>query len=324
MRRLFRTAIEIGLGLVVLGCAASAPLSSQTPAASDVQTPAASAPPSPAATTATASQRPAAESPASPSAATSPISALPSLSADASAVLAAALAVLDEGTMRYESEVRPVGTGAPLPVSTGRGQVSFRAPIQFRFREDPVGSIVPESEVIVDDARVYVSGREASYLPADAWLELELSASFGSNLFYSRYGQGLFLLTPGLGVVGAEAAGTESIRGETATRYVVQVGADTARAHLPVHLRDVYDAFQDYSGSPGTSYEAEVWVSKAGRIMRWRVSQDVTSEAVDALITTYELSDFGAPMDLDLPDGAEVLTIEEAQRLYLPSPSPTG
>ena len=60
-------------------------------------------------------------------------------------------------------------------------------------------------------------------------------------------------------------------------------------------------------------------------MIRTRYEHDAT--ATDTIVVTYDLHDFGTPMDAAPPDGAEVITLDEARERYgpqvaTPSPSP--
>jgi hypothetical protein len=145
------------------------------------------------------------------------------------------------------------------------------------------------------------------------------------DAFIRTYGSAALVLVLPLGATEARAAGAETIRGVTTRKFVTDVDISTAREHVPDAVRLALDARLaafDYSGTALT-HEVEVWVDPEGRVIRTRYRQEVAPG--DAIVATYDLSDFRSRMDAAPPAGAEVLTVAQARERYqatLESPSP--
>ncbi len=302
MRQISLAATVLSLGLVIWACGGS------TPAA-----------PPPATTP------PAMASPPLPSAQPSPAPAASSADA-AQDVIDAALATMAEGTFRYEVEVRSADPDDARPPVTGRGQVSFGEPVQFRFAADDASALSSSADIIFDGERAFFPA--GARLPPDTWLVVDLGpplADVVRDSLLRRYGASALVLVAPLGATEARMTGEDAVRGVTTRRFVADVDIATAREHVPDVGLPAYDAQVAGFEARGTAltHELEVWVDPEGRVVRTRYRQEVSSS--QSIVVTYEFSDFGAPMDAAPPAGAEVLTVREAQERYgasLESPSP--
>lgn len=302
MRRQFRLALAvITLGLVIGACGGSMPVSPAPATASPRPTPSAEPSPAPAASPADAAQT----------------------------VIDAALATMAEGTLSYEVEVRSADPADTTQPATGRGQVAFGEPLQFRFSSAGIPGRTDPSEVIFDGARGFIRGRDFDYLPPDSWVRFDLEpegAQLIRNAFMRQYGSGALVLVLPLGATEARAVGEETIGDVTTRRFVTDVDVSTARQHVPEAVLPAYDAQIGTFESRGTglTHEVDVWIDTEGRVVRTRYVQDASS-ATTPIRVTYDFGDFGARMDAAPPVGAEVLTVDEARERYeasLASPSP--
>lgn len=246
----------------------------------------------------------------------------------AQTVIDAALATMAEGTFRYEVEVRsadPDDTRAPV---TGRGQVSFGEPVQFRFSSDGAPGTSGSADVIFDGVRAFFP--VGSTTAPDTWVVIDLAPPLADAVRQSvlrRYGTSVLVLAAPLGATEARVTGEETVRGVTTRRFAADVDIATAREHVPDVGLPAFDSQLATFGAHGTAmtHEIEVWVDPAGRVVRTRYEQEVSS--ADTIVVTYDFRDFGAPMDAAPPAGAEVLTIAEARERYgttpeTPSPAP--
>ena len=315
MRRIRSAATVLGLALALAACSATAPETASPPASS---LPSAASVPSTAPSMAAPSSAPTSPGP-------SPTASLGQGAVNE--VLDAALATQAEQTLRFATDVRSADPDDSMQPVTGTGQVSFGDPSQFRFASPGVAGIVPPTEVIYDGERLFSRGRDTPYLPADTWVVLDIpQGGMGRELITRQYGDYSLVLVAPLGVTSAEAAGEETIDGRAVTRYVTQVDIEAARPHIPASLLPAYESQLSTFNGAGVplTHEVEVWVDAEGRIARTRYVQELEGQDVDALVVTYDFEDYGAPMDVVPPDGAEVLTIDEVQayRASLGSPSP--
>lgn len=218
------------------------------------------------------------------------------------------------GTFRYDVEVRSADPDDTRPAVIGHGQVSFGEPVQFRFAS------AGTSEVIFDGERGFVRGRDLEYLPPDTWVVFELGpdgAAQVRHVFIRQYGNAALVLVLPLGATGGRAVGEETIRGVTTRRFVTDVDVAAARQHVPNDVLPAYDSQVAAFDARGTvlTHEVEVWIDPDGRVVRTRYVQDASS-TITPIRVTYDLSDFGAPMDAAPPGGAEVLTLDEARERY--------
>jgi hypothetical protein len=250
----------------------------------------------------------------------------------------AALATSAAGTLRFDVELRSTDPADDLPRVTSHGQLSFEEPFQLRYLADEftgIGGTSPEAEVILDDSRLYTRGRDGLVDSPETWVLLDVDAAPPGPNVFERYRQQfvamLFLLAPALGVTHAEQAGIETVRGAATTHYVGRSSPDVALALLPPAVREPYRQSLDarrkgleVRGAPGQLPEigVEAWVDGDGRIARLRYVENVGSGDIEALVITYDFSAFGSPMDLELPDGAEVITLAEVLERYRSSNAP--
>lgn len=261
------------------------------------------------------------------------VSATPSPADAARVVVDAALATMAANTFRYDLDIGPEDPDATGGRFSGTGQVSFAEPFQFRMsRTGGAGlpGLVPPWDVIFDGELLFTRGPEPSVLPPDAWLVIDLGpplATVVRRSLLSRYDAAVLVLVPPMGATKAVAAGEETIRGVTARRFVTEVDIELARPDLPQDALPAYErqlAVAGLRGSPVID-KSEVWLDPEGRIMKIRYRLESAS-LTEPLVVTYDLTDFGAPIHVKPPDGAEVLTVAEAQEKYgtsLASPSPS-
>lgn len=278
-----------------------------------------------------------------PSAPEPSIDPVPSLGADSIVVRDAALVTAATGSVRFELVFRSADPSDDVPEVTGRGQVSFTEPIQFRYLADAftgIGGTAPESEIIFDDSRIHIRGRDGVPGAPETWLVLDFDLlGMGPTIrqrYLDQYGTTLFLLVPALGVTHAERAGNETINGATTTHYVGRSSPEAALALIPPAIQDLYFRNVDLRrrglevrGGSGQlpDVEFEAWIDADGRIVRLQYLQEVESGDIDAYIITFDFDGFGARMDLEPPKDAEILTIADLQERYRASsapPSPPG
>jgi hypothetical protein len=258
-----------------------------------------------------------------PSAATATPSPSPSGDAAAAELLAAAIATLDEGTARVEqtiefegSTVIPDGTSA-----TARGQGSFDEPIQLRleadFSELGIGKLV----MIRDDTLVYMRGEVATQLVGRGnWLLVDLESTDPAAAPFKSLASGqndvsmaLYYLYGISGDVGASDG--ESIDGQPTVRFEMEIDLEAARDTIP---EERMEALEDLiaglrTGGIDRSLDAEVWVGADGFVRRVHYDYHLgTGQGGGSLITVIDFSDFGEPIELDIPSEEDVVSVEDA------------
>ena len=286
--------------LVVAACGSTAP--SASPAGS-AEPPGASPGASPA---------------ASPSAETTAATA-----AEIDALRDAALASVDEGTVRlvYSVEFEGANTVPDGVFLTGRGQTSFGEPRQAYLSSDLRNESFGDWEMWLDERELYLKGDVVRALvPADRWLLVNLDSNHRLVSQFASLASGQNDTSLALFyVLGAsddvQTGEGESIDGSDTTRYVLDIDLATVAERAPAEsaqaIEDNLAALEASGISP--VIQAEVWVGTAGRILRTRYVYTLgDAEGGGHLIGTYTFGAYGAAMDVATPPDAEVIPLEEA------------
>lgn len=122
-----------------------------------------------------------------------------------------------------------------------------------------------------------------------------------------------------------EELGTEEVRGTDTTHYRVVVDLEKAAAELPEEARA---AFEQQVGSLGvTTLPFEVWLSEEGLVHRMSMdladlAGQVEPDELDELESgtmVLELFDYGADLDIEIPDPSEVTPFSEVMAGMDPS-----
>jgi hypothetical protein len=106
----------------------------------------------------------------------------------------------------------------------------------------------------------------------------------------------------------AHPVGFERVRGVLTTHYAFDV--DVARlAKQHKELRETFDNVRKLTGI--SSYPAEAWIDKAGRVRRLKIDMSYTTPAGGAfsMSMTEELYAFGLKVDIRPPDASQVLDV---------------
>lgn len=111
--------------------------------------------------------------------------------------------------------------------------------------------------------------------------------------------------------------GSEDVRGEPTTHYRATIDLEKARDQAPEAARPFMQQQIDVLGT--TTMPMEVWIDEAGRLRRQRVDLDMTKAtagtpgAPTKMSMTFEMFDFGAPVDAEPPPADEVTDFAEMQ-----------
>lgn len=112
--------------------------------------------------------------------------------------------------------------------------------------------------------------------------------------------------------------GTEDVRGAPTTHYRATIDLENARDEVPEDARAFLQQQIDVLGA--STMPIEVWIDDAGRVRRQRVDLDMakmaqaTPGAPTNLTMTFEVFDFGAPVDAEPPPADEVTDFAELQK----------
>ena len=128
--------------------------------------------------------------------------------------------------------------------------------------------------------------------------------------------------TNGLGMLrGADnvtTVGTETVRGVDTTHYHLVVNIDKALAEAPVSQRDALSKL--VSLYTVHTLPADVWLDSDGRVRRFQETVDagnirnpagVQQQFKGALTVTYEMYDFGAPVDVKIPPADQTADLSQ-------------
>ncbi len=235
----------------------------------------------------------------------------------------AALASVDDGTVRlvYTVAFEGANTVPDGVFLTGRGQTSFEEPRRAYLSAHLLNESFGDWEMILDDRALYLKGEVVAQLvPAERWLLVDLDSSHRLVSQFAALASGqndtslaLFYI---LGATDDVQVGAgEAIDGVDTTRYRMAIDLATIEDRLPagstVELDDNIAALEASGISP--EIEAEVWVGSTGRVLRTRYVYTLgPGEGGGQLIGTYGFSDFGAEMELGTPTGDDVIRLEDA------------
>jgi hypothetical protein len=230
----------------------------------------------------------------------------------------AAETTLATGSAAFEQRV--TFEGSPLEADiVGTGAVEFGVPRQMQgsFEVPGVGTF----ELIVDDTTLYLGGSLAADLVGDerSWVKVDLGSddprvrdlqdlATGQNdaslLLYYLYGA----------IGELEAIGSRSIGGVEATGYHVTVDLETALAKVPSEAKEALRLNIEEIRGSGVMPEldAEVWIDEDGLVRRTvyeYVGVDQLGGGTARAVS--DLSAFGEPVELAIPEPDQVVSIED-------------
>lgn len=209
-------------------------------------------------------------------------------------------------TMVMELSGNGLGPQPPDVTATGTGQIDFDGP--FMSLTMDMASVAPEGGTLS-----YVMTPDAMYmsLPAPAqqqvganWLRMryaDMAEEFGVDAQQMMSGQATdptAMLDQLHGVTDdIDDLGEEVIDGITTTHYRATISQDAVIAKTPEDSRAGVENLLETSGFPET-YAVEVWID-ADNLVR-RMTMAMSMPQYDQA-TTITLSDYGAPVDIQVP-----------------------
>lgn len=232
---------------------------------------------------------------------------------------------VDQGTAQFSVMVETEGTGTdadgrqPIDVD---GVVDFDEERRRLTLEGPQGDL----DVVIDGDVAYLE------LPAtedDDWMRIELDALLSDDLGFGGVA-GLPFQDPednlrvleGSAVHAAEV-GEESIVGQETTRYELVIDLERTADDT---TDDVQTAVENTATRTGLSeLEIDVWVDADDLIRRVAYTIDLSKVTVDesdedgsveadtegTVTVTVDYTDFGLDVDIDIPDDADVVDLDE-------------
>jgi hypothetical protein len=243
------------------------------------------------------------------------------------AVADAVDATVDEGTARFTITVETEGTGTG---GDGQQPIEVEGEIDFDDEMRQLTLVGPEGDldVVIDGETAYV---ELPATEGDDWMRIDLSALFDDDIGmggpagipFQDPTNNLRLLSGS--ALHAEEAGTETVDGTDTTRYELVIDIQDAAEEAS---QDVQDAVQDMADRTGlTELEMEVWIDDDDLIRRVAYTLDldqaqVTETETDtdatieadpqgAVTVTIDYRDFGATLDIEVPDEDDIIDLDE-------------
>jgi len=127
-----------------------------------------------------------------------------------------------------------------------------------------------------------------------------------------------------------EELGSAEVRGVDTTRYRVLVDLEKAAAELPADAREAYE--QQVAGLGATTLPLEVWVGDDGLV--YRMAMDFADlvgqvegdelEGLESGSMVLELFDYGADVEVEVPDPSEVTPFSEVMGGFGGDPGALG
>jgi hypothetical protein len=212
----------------------------------------------------------------------------------------------------------PEGTTIGMTGSSTLGDPRI-AELHADFEALGVGAI----DMPIDDQAVYLRGGVIDQVLRSArggadWLFVDLASSDPAAQRFAGLSSGqndasllLYFLFGESDDV--EEVGSETIDGASTTRYSLTADLEEALADAPAAVRDALQANIDQleAQSVDTRLEAEVWIDEEELIRR--VTYVYTMAGGGQMLTTADFSEFGEPIELDIPDPADVVDVTEVQ-----------
>jgi hypothetical protein len=213
----------------------------------------------------------------------------------------------------------PEGTTIGMTGSSTLGDPRI-AELHADFEALGVGAI----DMLIDDQAVYMRGGVIDQVLRSAkggadWPFVDLASSDPAaqqfaGLLSGQNDASLLLYFLFGASDDVEEVGSETIEGAGTTRYSLTADLDEALAESPADVRDALQANIDQleAQSVDTRLEAEVWIDEEELIRRVTYVYTMAGGA-GQMLTTVDFSEFGEPIELDIPDPGDVVDVTEVQ-----------
>jgi hypothetical protein len=180
-----------------------------------------------------------------------------------------------------------------------------------------LGGVDPTMEMIMDGRNglvMYMRSPLFARVAGDRWIKVDVAKEAKKegvdvqalmNSTQADPSQTLAMLTAS---TDARPVGYERVRGILTTHYTFNIDlARLAKEHK--ELRETYDNVRKLTGI--SSYPAEAWIDKAGRVRRLKIDMSYTTPTGGAfrMSMTEDLYAFGIRVDIRPPDASQVLDV---------------
>jgi hypothetical protein len=217
-------------------------------------------------------------------------------------------------------------TGGQQDVTvTAEGGVDFanhRSTMTIHMGEEMAETGFTEMRLITDGTTLYLQMPNAEQLGLPtAWMKMDLEAMSGMQGMGELQQMGndptkSMEMLQGVSDDVTEV-GSEDIRGEPTTHYQATIDMDKALEQMPEDARPYAQQQMDMLGT--STLPVEVWIDEAGRLRRQRIEMDLSQMAESSpgaptrVVTTVEMFDFGADVDVEPPPADEVTDFADLQ-----------
>jgi len=180
-----------------------------------------------------------------------------------------------------------------------------------------LGGVDPTMEMIMDGRRglvMYMRSPLFAQVAGDRWIKVDVAAAAKKegvdlnaimNSAQADPSRSLAMLTAS---TDAHPVGYDRVRGVFTTHYMFNV--DLARlAKQNKELRKTFDTLRKLSGI--SSYPAEAWIDKAGRVRRLKIDMSYNTPVGGAfrMSMTEDLYAFGIKVDVQPPDPSQIISL---------------
>lgn len=273
-----------------------------------------------------------------PTTAEPPPTAIPEPSFDESGVMddmrSAVEATLAEDTVWINKSVA-FADSSEIPDTAqafAGGQVSLGEPrrmrVMMQFAHRPADVEDSSMEVIVDDRDVYLRGGALDgYIDDGHWLFFDLATDDARAEQFvglvSGHNDASMVLFYLYGVTRVLSIADDIVDEQPARKYSVEIDLQAALEPLPPEhadrLRRNLAAVRE--AGVDTAIDADIWVGQDGLVHQIDYVQSLGDRmGGGTMSTTVLLSDFGMPLDLDLPPTEHVTRLEDVRELPQPMP----
>jgi hypothetical protein len=243
------------------------------------------------------------------------------------AVLNAMKAVYEAGTFHQELEMSMSAAGESLSVSGEADVDNVNQRIDMTM---DLGILGGDMQVLMDGGVVYMRSPVFEDV-GTRWVSLDPSkmgpaaaAQFGG--FWTGTTDPSAYIGLFAGVFDVKAAGEQEIDGASTTHYVGSIDlkkviervSDVLGEHVDAATKEQLEMVVDQFGSLGIeeTIPFEIWIDDEGSPRRQRISLDlgkfVPGSEEASVEMTVDFSDFGKPVDIQIPRASEVTDMTDA------------
>lgn len=240
-------------------------------------------------------------------------------------VAKAAQATSAKGTARVTMTMNMKGLGLPTPVDveakgvTALGEARMNVEFDFGALLAAAGAGgVGTMEMRLDGADLYIKPPEIQALDLPEWIGLDLRRVIKAMGIDPAAASALFTVDPASqlralkSAGGLEKVGTEEVAGAETTHLKGTMSTKDTIAALPPAKREAAEKaiaqLEELGGSQVADQRipAELWVDGDAIVRRMRMTMEMPAQngaPTGTMQLSYELSDFGAALDVSKPDG---------------------